>query len=402
MSFGSKNLKRMAENILYADSSDSERYLFSNQFDQSGHPVQTRGHLTPLIPVSFVPLDQQLNILFQAGYQGFAFDIHPGQYVFIPHNSNHGNLSAAENDRQQESEEWNQVFSRISEMTDHYLGRNRIMHYRRMQPILDMDNSTLITMSHCNSEHLNQDIGISNNHMVPTHQENVDLNNNSLSSEDHQSIEASELFMNSRTDIFPDHDQNRFDLVAQRDFLHDVDEQQNNMPDDIYNDMDSQSNSTASTSSQIFHREHPQDYHSLQNMFEELLFMYFNEENHWIHDIVFSHPRQRRTRSLLDVVSSIVSENFETVLQTIIDAFITGIIVSQNFTMRQIAETLHTIENARVVSYDLASLLHGHSRIFNIFLSPTRLLQRFAQVVSSTTRWMIVNRTTLIPDNLPW
>jgi hypothetical protein len=390
----------MSENIFCAESSDSERYLFSSQFDQSGHPVQTRGLLTPLIPVSFVPLDQQLNILFQAGYQGFAFDILPGQYVFIPQNGNQGNLSAMANDGQQDSEEWNQAFSRISEMTDHYLGRNGIMHYRRMQPILDMDNSTPITISYYNSEHLNQDIGISNNHMVTTHQENVDLNNNSLSSEDHQSSETSELYMNSRADIFPD--QNRFDLFAGRDFLHDVDEHQNNFPDNIHNDMNSQSNSTASRNSQIFHREHPQDYHSLQNMFEELLDMYFNGANRWIHDIVFNHPRQRRTRSLLDVVSSIVSENFETVLQTIIDAFITGVIVSQNFTLRQIAETLHTIENTRIISYDLASLLHGHSRIFNIFLSPTRLLQRYAQVVSSTTRWMIVNRTTSIPDNLPW
>ncbi|XP_063432867.1 uncharacterized protein LOC134714992 isoform X1 [Mytilus trossulus] len=368
-------------------------------FQQPGHPVQTVNPVTPImIPVNFVPLGQQLNIFNRAGYQGFAFNVIPGRYVFIPQNrfssynqhipTNEIQQSVTNGSREQ-SEEWNQAFSRVSETADQYLGRNGITHFARQPSSLNAQNQSETT------DTINQN---SATHMpTPLSQGRSNYNGNIYNETEfhrNDSLPISHQNLNSSSNMFVNYHQDdvhqRQNTFNQGSFVNSsYNQNAGHFHDQSGNDIPSANTNRIENSP------------SLHDMFQELVHLYFHETTNWIQAVIFNHPRQTRTRSLLGVISSLVSENFHTVLQTVLNGFFSGVLLSQNFAFRQISETLLTIENSRAITYNLALHLRAHSRIFNIFLSPTRLLGRFAEVVNSTTRWMIMNQTNSIPDILP-
>lgn len=432
----------MAENIFYAGpvyvNAENQQYLYSSQFSQTGntsmgfqnpihdqtehqsvgfdqsgqsslgfqqpgHPVQTVNPVTPfMIPVNFVPLGQQLNIFNRAGYQGFAFNVIPGRYVFIPQNTENRfssyNQHISTNEIQQsvtngsieQSEEWNQAFSRVSETADQYLGRNGITHFARQPASLYAQNQseTSGTINQNSATHMPTPFSHERSYSNGNMYNETEFHQNDLLHISQQNLDSSS---NTFVNCHQDDVHQRQNTFNQGSFVH----SSFNHNSGHFHDQSGNEIPSANTN----RRENSP---SLHDMFQELVQIYFHEMTNWIQAVVFNHPRQTRTRSLLGVISSLVSENFHTVLQTVLNGFFSGVLLSQNFAFRQISETLLTIENSRAITYNLALHLRAHSRIFNIFLSPTRLLGRFAEVVNSTTRWMIMNQTNSIPDILPW
>lgn len=385
----------MAENICYTGNlpvyvnSDSRHLFYSSHIQQAGSPIQMNRHVAPLIPVNFVPFGQQLSLFQRAGYQGFPFDVVPGQFVFVPHIGVRQNSidSRTVYDGTEEATEWNQAFSRISEITDSYFLQNRISHFARDQeqltPIetrrdninLNGDSTDLFT-SH-NSQH----IEVSNMQSEYSAEENY--HTNGYGQDGHQSRS---VFNQSADHSFVENETLTVTAIPQP---------------ERYSEHASANDNWSTGQSFQENRSHENIY-SLENWFQNLLNSYLNETKNWIQHVVFQHPRQTRTRSLLGVISALVSESVLTVSQTVLNGFVSGVLIGQNYSLRQISETLQRIESSRRITYNTALFLRAHARIFNIFLSPVRLLGRFAEVVDNTTRWMIINQQSSIPDVLPW